>query len=392
MRRLTVGLFRPLTLTFASVALVLVAVCGVSAQTCSLNGTVTLNFDSVTVVPGQFVDATSYLAGYGVTWSSTEAGAGPAIYNVTEAGSAITPTSPPNIFATNSAPGLNNADLTYTLSFCNPLTSVSFSAAGLVSTSTYPAWTATAYNAQGVQVGQSVGQPTWGFGTPAQTYTITGSGITSLTIASQNSAARTVTDPPIDSLTLVSETPGPTYSLSAGTASPVSVSPGNSSTSTVSVTPTNGYTGTVTLACSISPSVSGPTAPTCGFSNNTNPVTVTNAGGSATLAFATVGPSAVMFHYSRALYASWLPIPGLALMSLGLSSRGSRQKRLLGLLLLGMMLAGLIVLPDCGGSGGGDAGGSNGTPAGSYTITITGSDPNSMTQTGTGATVTVSVN
>ena len=217
MRRITLDCFLPrfcslLTFAFASVVLILLAVCDLSAQTCNLNGTVTLNFDSVTVAPGQFVDATSYLASYGVSWSSPETGAGPIISNTTQAGSAVIPTSAPNVFATNSAPGLNNSDLTYTLSFCNPLSSVTFSAAAIVTTSTQPKWTATAYNADGTQVGQSVGQPD-GFGTgAAQEFVISGAGITSLVIASFNSDARTVTDPPIDNLRLEAAPPVPLIS------------------------------------------------------------------------------------------------------------------------------------------------------------------------------------
>jgi len=91
-------------------------------------------------------------------------------------------------------------------------------------------------------------------------------------------------------------------------------------------------------------------------------------------------------------YALLLPIPGLAMIA-GLSSRGSRKKRLLSFLLLWTLLAGLIVIPACGGgNSGGGGGGNNGTPAGSYAITINGKDANGVAQTGNSATVTVTVN
>jgi hypothetical protein len=188
----------------------------------------------------------------------------------------------------------------------------------------------------------------------------------------------------------VSLTPG--YSLSAGTASPTSVSPGSSASATVSVVPASGYAGTVTLSCSIAPAVSP--APTCSF-GGTSPVTVTSTGGSATLTFTTTGPSAAMIRRSNMFYALWLPVPGLALIGMGFGSRSSRRKNLMGLLLLWTILASLIVLPACGSSsgGGGGGGGNGGTPAGTYTVTISGTDANGVTQSNTApTTVSVAVN
>jgi len=212
--------------------------------------------------------------------------------------------------------------------------------------------------------------------------------------------------------TTVSLTVTASYSASVGAATPASVSPGGSSTATVTLAAGTGYTGTVTLSCTISPVVSGATAPSCGF-GNTSPVTVTAAGGSATMTFTTVGPSAALFQRplseikgSMAIarlnprarssgtklqfYALWLPIPGLALIGLGLGSRGSRRKKLLGLLLLGMILASLLILPACGSSSG--TSGSSGTLAGAYTITITGKDANGVVQIGAAPTAVVTVN
>jgi len=185
--------------------------------------------------------------------------------------------------------------------------------------------------------------------------------------------------------------PPPSYSLSAGSATPASVSPGSFAAATVTVSPTTGYTGTVTLICSIAPVVSP--APTCTF-GSTNPVTVTSAGGSATLTFNTIGPSGAMIRHSGIFYALLLPVPALALIGLGCGSRSSRSKNLLGLLLLWIMLTCLIILPACGGGGSSSSGGggNSGTPAGSYTITVTGKDANGVTQTGNAATVSVTVN
>ncbi len=232
--------------------------------------------------------------------------------------------------------------------------------------------------------------------TPGVTATVTITG-TSGTLAPQT--------------TPVSLTVTASYSASVGAATPASVSPGGSSTATVTLAAGTGYTGSVSLSCTITPVVTGATAPGCGF-GNTSPVTVTGAGGSATMMFTSVGPlSAVLqgplseIKDSMAIassnprarpsgtklqfYALWLPIPGLALIGLGLGSRGSRRKKLLGLLLLGMILASLLILPACGNSSGSH---SSGTPAGAYTITITGKDANGVIQIGAAPTVVVTVN
>jgi hypothetical protein len=181
----------------------------------------------------------------------------------------------------------------------------------------------------------------------------------------------------------------PSYSLSTGTPSPSSVKPGEKSTTPLTLSSANGYSGNVTLSCSIAPIVSP--APSCSI-GGANPVTVSSAGVSATLTFTTIGPSAAMFrHSTSALYAVWLPVPGLALIGLGLGN--SRRKKFLGALLLWMVLATVVVLPACGGGGSiGGGGGNSGTPAGTYTITITGKDANNLTQSNPAPTVRVTVN
>jgi len=170
------------------------------------------------------------------------------------------------------------------------------------------------------------------------------------------------------------------YSLSAdATTTPSSVNAGSPATATVTVTPANGYTGSVTLSCSISPVVTGAGAPTCSF-GSTSPVSITGATAvTATLTFTTVAsagnaavfrraaradsdrvlipPSAPTPRNLRPLYASWIVVPGLALIGLGFSSRGPRRNRLLGLSFIWIISAGLIILPACG-SGSSSGGGS----------------------------------
>ena len=305
-------------------------------------------------------------------------------------------------------------------------------------------------------------------------------------------------------VSVVVSTPTPGYSLSAGAANTVSVSPGVSSTAAVSVTPANGYTGTVTLSCSISPVVTGVGAPTCSLVPN--PVSVTSNGGSSALTFTTVAPTsgsqrslsgtrngmagarsnpnptATPSRRQLQFFALWLPISGLALVGFVFGTSATQRKKMRTLCLICLASTALILLPSCGGgssssgcsaapgvptglaaSGTTSSGttlswtaptapancsltgytvyqngtvittttsttynvtdltagtqysftvaasdsfgasaqsspvsvtttGTPGTPAGNYTISITGKDANGLTQTGAAATVTVTVN
>jgi hypothetical protein len=200
-----------------------------------------------------------------------------------------------------------------------------------------------------------------------------------------------------------STSPPPSYSISAATASPASITPGGTSMATVTVTPAGGYTGSVTLSCAVTSTVTFTSSQaSCSF-GNTNPVTISTGSGTATLTFSTTASSAAMLAKSKlpksklresnTFYALWLPIPGLGLISLSLGSQSSRRKRLFTFLVLWMILASLIILPSCGSSGGGSGGGgTGGTPAGTYTITISGTDANGLTQSNAAPAVTVVVN
>jgi hypothetical protein len=69
----------------------------------------------------------------------------------------------------------------------------------------------------------------------------------------------------------------------------------------------------------------------------------------------------------------------------------SRKKRLLAFLAGCLVFSGLIFLAACGGgsSGGGGGGGHPGTPAGSYTVTVTGTGPSGAPAHSTTLTVAV---
>ena len=193
-------------------------------------------------------------------------------------------------------------------------------------------------------------------------------------------------------LNLTVTPPVASYALSAGTANPASINPGGSSQATVTVSSANGYTGTVTLACSVTSTVAfTPGQANCSF-GNTSPVTVGASGGTAMMTFSTAAPSASLLRRMNVYYALLLPISELALIGFGFGSGASDGKKLSSMLFLGIVLAGVTIMPACGGGSSG-GGGSPGTPAGNYTVTITGKDANGAAPSnGSPVTVTITVN
>ena len=159
---------------------------------------------------------------------------------------------------------------------------------------------------------------------------------------------------------------GPDFTIAATALSPASVDPGSAATSTVTITPLNDYSGTVNLTCGVTGS--GSPLPICSL----NPT----SGNSSTLTVATTGKTAALNRAPSFVYAMWLPVIGLSLIGMRFSAPNSRKKKLLGFLLLGLIMAALFFLPACssGSSGGGGGGCSGCTPAGSYTVTVTGTD------------------
>jgi len=125
----------------------------------------------------------------------------------------------------------------------------------------------------------------------------------------------------------------------------------------------------------------------CNFST-----TSVNAGGpAATLTISTTPRTAAALaplrHRNPApLYTLWMPLPAIALMGLGLRRRSrKRAATLMLLLLLGMTL----LLVSCGGGSMGTTPPlQNGTPAGTFTVTVTGTANGSLQHT-TGVTFTV---
>jgi hypothetical protein len=175
--------------------------------------------------------------------------------------------------------------------------------------------------------------------------------------------------PAASSYTNLSETvnvDGP-ISLSAGS---VTISaPGQSGSSTVTITPNNGFTGAVNLSCKVSTSMSSyRNLPTCSV-----PASVTISGTNAATATLTVNTTASSTAALRFPLHRFLAGGGgvtLAIVLLfGIPTRRRAWRALLGVFAV-VIIAGAI---GCGGSGGG-GNNNTGTTAGSYTITVTGTD------------------
>jgi hypothetical protein len=190
----------------------------------------------------------------------------------------------------------------------------------------------------------------------------------------------------------------PSYTIDGGAPSPADVPAGSTSTATVTVNPQPGYSGTVTLSCSIAPTIvtsGSATAPTCSLNPTSVPVTTTETSAPTTTmtftAAKAASSSSMVARHSRLFYAFWL-VPGLALTGLGFGSGNSRRRKWLGFLILGMLLFAITVTPGCVNT---IHLGNVGTPPGQYTISITGVDGNGLTQAsntaGTTNTVVVTV-
>ncbi len=170
-------------------------------------------------------------------------------------------------------------------------------------------------------------------------------------------------------VSLTVSTPG--FTISAPALAPASIAAGASSTSTITVAPTGGFTGTVALTCAVTGG--GTPAPTCAFSLSS----VASASGASTLTVKTTASRSI----SGALRppssrpgrgAGWLAASSGALFA-GIFLLGvpRRRRRItgLGIMLLVFFAAGV----GCGG-GSSSSGGSTqsgGTPAGTYTVTVT---------------------
>jgi uncharacterized repeat protein (TIGR03803 family) len=166
---------------------------------------------------------------------------------------------------------------------------------------------------------------------------------------------------------------GEDFSMASSGSSTATVSPGQTANYTVAISPGGGFSQTVALSCSGAPAQS-----TCTLSQSS--VTLNGSKpASVTVTVTTAGASASLFHRAGfgssatrlALWLGFLGLPGLVL--LGGSTGASRRKhgRMLRQIALLWLVSFAMTWPACG--GGNSSGKGGGTPAGNYSLTVTGS-------------------
>lgn len=177
----------------------------------------------------------------------------------------------------------------------------------------------------------------------------------------------------------------PGFTLSTSPAS-LSIDVGASATATIKISPSGGLNPSqVALTCSIAPAATP--APTCSVGS----ITVANNVGSSTLTVTAAGSQAKLdfFPNSGGLFAIGLAIPAILLSGAGFKKTSGRK--ILGFCLIVLVLAACCFEVACSSagqatstsSGTHPSTGSSGTPAGAYTITITGTSNEVQTQTTT---------
>jgi FG-GAP-like repeat len=178
-----------------------------------------------------------------------------------------------------------------------------------------------------------------------------------------------VTNSADGTVSVLLNTTGADFSLSASAPAPGTVSRGQSSTSTVILAHLNSFDKPVALSCSVQPAQSA----TCSL--NPNSVTFdSNGNATATLtintgsATASLGPPV----NSGPQHFLW-PVVGFAIVGAGLGSRRSIRRKLMFCISSAVLFGGLIFQSACGGSGG--------TGTTTYTITITGTSASTQHST-----------
>jgi hypothetical protein len=156
------------------------------------------------------------------------------------------------------------------------------------------------------------------------------------------------------------------FDLSAATSSVSIASSGESATDLLTIRPAGGFTGSVQLSCAVSGGTSSSDAPTCAVPSSAS-VTGTSVV-TATLTVNTVAPTTTT---SKNAGIFGERVGGIALGCVLIFLAPKRRKILttLGVLIL---MAGALGMTACGGGGHTNSGGGDpGTPAGSYTVTVT---------------------
>jgi uncharacterized repeat protein (TIGR01451 family) len=155
------------------------------------------------------------------------------------------------------------------------------------------------------------------------------------------------------------------FSVSVSPANQAIQAAGDTAVYTVLLTPNPVYSATISLTCSGAPSASG-----CAFAPSSSVTLNSTSPATATLNLSTTARPVTTVN-SRPLrgpvFALWLGIPGMALLGFGVGS--DRRRRIAGILMLCAVFALVLLQPACKGSTSTPLVG--GTPAGTYTITVT---------------------
>ncbi|MGA8269544.1 MAG: S53 family peptidase [Candidatus Acidiferrales bacterium] len=181
------------------------------------------------------------------------------------------------------------------------------------------------------------------------------------------------------------------FTVSAGTASPSTVSPGASASSTITVSSTSGFSGSVTLSCTVAGTISGDTdIPTCAVTG-TNPVVLSSGTTSATstvMVNTTAASALIQFPKHTPMGGGWLALVGAIMLGSLFAFAAPARKRQWNALAAVVVFVALIGLAACGSGGGSSGTHSTGTSADTYTVTVTATS-GSTSQTGS---FTVTVN
>jgi hypothetical protein len=160
------------------------------------------------------------------------------------------------------------------------------------------------------------------------------------------------------------------FSISA--AGPTNIATiGQLGTSVITTTPTNGFGGTVSLTCALASGPSSNYAPTCSIPDSVSISGITPQ--QVTLTISTTGPTTAN---TKLPPSSFIGITGGGIALAGLLFFVfPKRRRLLVSLASAVLLTVLLSTTGCGSgkTGSGSSGGISGTPAGTYTFTITGS-------------------
>ena len=137
---------------------------------------------------------------------------------------------------------------------------------------------------------------------------------------------------------------------------------GQPGTFTLTVTPQGSFTNAINFSCSGLPAHAGCTFSPASLTPNTNTVTttltITTIASTASVVVPPIGGR------SNPLYAIWLALPAMLLGTVAMAA--PKRRKLLSCGLAFLLVGGCLLQAACGGSGGG------GTPAGTYTVTVTG--------------------